>query len=827
MRAKKQTRKLLEEGGMLQEGGTVDEVSGNEVPVGSLKEEVRDDIPAQLSEGEFVFPADVVRFIGLERLMKLRQEAKDGLAKMEAMGQMGNADEATEEDTGEFETEIDDIMAEVEMESERASGEGEEVEEEEEDEDETMRAFAKKPKGDSVKMAAGGYVSQRYEDTAGNVQYIPTINGIPQSPVPAGFAPSQKKVSFGGVYKAPSEAKPLAATQFEQTFKMPSGVRMAKAPPITGADTLTGGAGTDTLTGGAGTDTLTGGTGSDTLTGGAGKDRVTSIQGAIDFKVPENDPNIDPNDTSALEAKGGRGSVGQYGYFNNAPVLNATIVDNSILGDEVYRGGFEFGHGAEMKLDDQMGWDLQSSYQGSVSKGAGIFGVRAKQSDITLFDDIEKKIKEYGGIQTKTERDDSGEIVRTGYNAPTTVDEDGRPVETTEFRDIESLFETRPADAEGGPGSNAKENYKLYQDTRKALEFGAKTLGLDPTKYGSVRELFNAVNDATKDLYLVTGRAAGWDPRIAANAGIQYTKIDASGKQTNHAAVLYKKVGNKLVAVDNPQAYAFNDPNRDRGFFGNIARFAGEVLSLPPVSAAVGSILGGLPAVQSVGQSIGTAITGKAVEAATAKFIGNAVANIVTNTLVASATGRDVGKAALSGVASAAIPFAMGQFKADILASDFGKTLFNAVTSVTNLSTDQAFNAFTGALNRAVVGTINNQDFLTTFRNGLIINGLSTSAANGVAKLLGGQMSPENVNRVANLTKRVSAIVIDAKQRGIDPEDAINRYIETEYPNIFLELFGEKKETKPPGGKAKGGLATRKPVKPKRVTASKGLAAKK
>ncbi len=107
---------LLQEGGMLQEGGTVDPVSGNEVPVGSLQEEVRDDIPAQLSEGEFVFPADVVRFIGLERLMKMRQAAKEGLAKMEAMGQMGNSEEATMDDEGEFETELDDILEEIENE---------------------------------------------------------------------------------------------------------------------------------------------------------------------------------------------------------------------------------------------------------------------------------------------------------------------------------------------------------------------------------------------------------------------------------------------------------------------------------------------------------------------------------------------------------------------------------------------------------------------------------------------------------------------------------------------------------------------------------------
>ena len=85
---------LFEEGGLLDEGGTTDPISGNDVPTGSLKKEVRDDIPAQLSEGEFVMPADVVRYHGLDKMMALRDEAKTGLQRMEAMGQMGNAEEA-------------------------------------------------------------------------------------------------------------------------------------------------------------------------------------------------------------------------------------------------------------------------------------------------------------------------------------------------------------------------------------------------------------------------------------------------------------------------------------------------------------------------------------------------------------------------------------------------------------------------------------------------------------------------------------------------------------------------------------------------------------
>ena len=105
---------MFEDGGLMDEGGTIDPVSGNDVPPGSTQEEVRDDIPAQLSEGEFVFPADVVRYIGLGNLMRMRQEAKMGLKLMDEMGQMGNSDEATIPDDMPFD--INDLDMEDEPE---------------------------------------------------------------------------------------------------------------------------------------------------------------------------------------------------------------------------------------------------------------------------------------------------------------------------------------------------------------------------------------------------------------------------------------------------------------------------------------------------------------------------------------------------------------------------------------------------------------------------------------------------------------------------------------------------------------------------------------
>lgn len=85
----KQMEMLLQEGGIADDGTTVDPVSGNAVPPGSMAEEVRDDVPAQLSEGEYVVPADVTRYYGVKFFEDLRTQAKQGMGQMEADGRIG------------------------------------------------------------------------------------------------------------------------------------------------------------------------------------------------------------------------------------------------------------------------------------------------------------------------------------------------------------------------------------------------------------------------------------------------------------------------------------------------------------------------------------------------------------------------------------------------------------------------------------------------------------------------------------------------------------------------------------------------------------------
>ena len=70
----------------------IEEESGNEIPAGSMPQEVADDIPAMLSEGEYVIPADVVRWHGVKQFEMMRQEAKMGMGLMAEDGRIAEVE---------------------------------------------------------------------------------------------------------------------------------------------------------------------------------------------------------------------------------------------------------------------------------------------------------------------------------------------------------------------------------------------------------------------------------------------------------------------------------------------------------------------------------------------------------------------------------------------------------------------------------------------------------------------------------------------------------------------------------------------------------------
>ena len=271
---------------------------------------------------------------------------------------------------------------------------------------------------------------------------------------------------------------------------------------------------------------------------------------------------------------------GQYGYYNDAPILSATEADK-LLGNKTYVGGNNyFGYGSGTERDDSLGWDLRSKYAGYIANGAGVVGVKATEDQINEFDQIQKKINELGGE-------------RNGYVTVEQTDpETGRKFMSNV--PVSDFFTTEVT--EDG-GSNGGENYKLYQETMNALNQGAQQLGLNPASFGTPSSLFKAVDDKLQNTYIVTGRANNWDEDVANRAGI--TGVGQSRGGVNHAQVLYERVGDKLIPVKTLKTFNFDDPNTSRGFIGDLAQgiasipFVAELALTNPATAVFYPVIKG------------------------------------------------------------------------------------------------------------------------------------------------------------------------------------------------------------------------------------------
>lgn len=108
-------------GGMAFDGIMADPVSGNEIPIGSSAENVRDDIEAMISEGEYVLPANVVKWHGLKHIMNMQSEAEMGLMGMQATGLIQYAGEEAEEEPEEVSDAEEDDVLETDIEIEVAA----------------------------------------------------------------------------------------------------------------------------------------------------------------------------------------------------------------------------------------------------------------------------------------------------------------------------------------------------------------------------------------------------------------------------------------------------------------------------------------------------------------------------------------------------------------------------------------------------------------------------------------------------------------------------------------------------------------------------------
>jgi hypothetical protein len=174
--------KLFQEGGIVDDGMNRDPVSGNEVPPGSLASEVRDDVDAKLSDGEYVVPADVVRFFGVDYFEKLRKKAKAGLADMEADGRIGGEPMPEDlEGDEDFPFSDEELMSFDEEEPIEMAEGGSVASKFNPQAFQPGFSFGMTPGG------TGGVVTKTYRNAAGEIKSIMFVNGQPIQSIPSGF----------------------------------------------------------------------------------------------------------------------------------------------------------------------------------------------------------------------------------------------------------------------------------------------------------------------------------------------------------------------------------------------------------------------------------------------------------------------------------------------------------------------------------------------------------------------------------------------------------------------------------------------------------------
>lgn len=348
------------------------------------------------------------------------------------------------------------------------------------------------------------------------------------------------------------------------------------------------------------------------------------------------------------------GVSGQYGYYNNAPIVNMSALDRYLKDSNTSK--------IDIGRDNDFGWATNSKYLGEVRNGAAVFGVKASPKDILDFDQVEKKISNLGGLKTRVDPE-SGQTTQ-GVEMTYIDEETGRP--TTSFVQLHQIFP-------GYDPESGRDITKEYQDTRSQLESAAQKLNIDPRTYGSTKELFDAVQDKSKDLYLVIGRGTEWDPTVAKNVGLTVT--DGSRGGVNHAAVLYQRVGDKGIALQNPQTFGFDDPKK-KSFWQELASipFIAEASLLIPgvgpgtyaaIKGVQSAILGADPgdilkniALSYVGSSvlpqiapeitasIGNTLLESGISPEIAGTLADAGARVALNTGMSVLAGADIGEAA-------------------------------------------------------------------------------------------------------------------------------------------------------------------------------------
>lgn len=419
-------------------------------------------------------------------------------------------------------------------------------------------------------------------------------------------------------------------------------------------------------------------------------------------------------------------ATGMYGSVKvngvDVPILNAKLAEYVNPGEELQ----DFSHRRNQQITENIGWHL-GGFSSTISRGAAAVGV--------------KKYEDENVGRTYTGLNEAAQL----FNIDPSKFQDKQVQEVTNDRYDE----------------NGSLIQKGGQPAFRTDEMTGEQIPIMKT-VSAQDQLYDAVNEASKDIYTVTG------PNLNLSFD-EHTERRPDAFQT----VLYKQAGEKLVPISAPQTHGgmYNLDVYTGGGKGFL-RDSGLLQGIAFVGAGALAMLtaGASTAATTPAAMLGTTL---GAGAAAAPIVGSTIIGAAMGALNAAAAGGDIGKNALTGGVTGLVASGMQPLmKTDTMVSatksisEASQGLFSP-TQVGNI----VGSTLASTLSSAASGA-NGTQILNSFKNALITTGLSEKAADiamaGVREAFGND--PKMLARTAAATKLVTRTLATAALSGANQQ---------------------------------------------------------
>ena len=428
----------------------------------------------------------------------------------------------------------------------------------------------------------------------------------------------------------------------------------------------------------------------------------------------------------------------------DVPILNATRADQ-LLGPNGFGTVEDFSHGRG-NLTRDLGWSSNST-SNKLARGAQAIGVTAMQ-------DGEGNMS-FQGL------DEAARLV--GVDASQFQDKQVQATEPTDRYDPESGQLLAKA---GDPIIRGGDFYDSGQPVMK-------TISRD-------QQLYDAINQAAKDIYLYTGDSL--TPGKAREGGAE-----------SFNTVLYKRSGDELIPISAPIAHGgvqnmdiYRPKDYGFGYYAQGPLFVGSMALAAATAGGSFAATGGLAA--TVGSAVG--LTGTA-----ATIGGGIIVGATMGTLNAAAAGGDVTKGALTGAAVGGITSAMQPLMSS---GPMASTIKDISDASGGFYTPQQIGSIVATTLATTVGSAvngaNGDQIFKTFATSLASNGISQGAVSTItAALKDSGITPDTMAKIARATQLAGSTVATSALTGKNQEQIMNNLIsQFTDPNKLMNVASAK-----------------------------------